>query len=127
MRGTDSTSPTNKTMDDLASRAVRMGVPPLVVKEAVTAARAKFSAGSARRAKVREEAYFWGVVRRCALRGAAPRVGETLVLASLAQELRNAGYGPEEVYSEVCRVYGGRMDATLIGAYQPGSRAIRAA
>jgi hypothetical protein len=52
------------------------------------------------------EAYFWGVVRRRALQGAAPAVSRRLVIASLEFELREAGHTPEAISRELTRLYG---------------------
>jgi hypothetical protein len=52
------------------------------------------------------EAYFWGVVRRRALQGAAPAVTRRLVIDSLERELREAGHTPDAIRSELTRLYG---------------------
>lgn len=127
MIATTKTARFDGMLEDLALRAAESGVPEGVVVEAREAVRAKFSAGVGARESQRLEAYFWGVVRRRALRGAAPRLGDTLVLASLAEELRGAGFGTSEVYAELRRVYGGRIDAALVDVYRPDPWAGRAA
>lgn len=118
--------PAGAELAGLVDRALSDGVPTRVVQEARRAAEAKFGAvgsGVSRRA----EAYFWGVVRRRALRGAAPSVRDRLLVASLVEELREAGHGPVEVHAELERVYGDVVGRALIEIYRPVPRSGRAA
>ena len=111
----------------VAARAGGAGVPDRVVEEALRATEAKFRRGAGRRAQWRVETYFWGVVRRRALDGGAPRLGDTMVLASLAEELRGAGHGSSEIHAELSRVYGGRVERSLIDVYLPAAGTVQAA
>lgn len=110
----------------LSATAARANVPPRVVEEAARATEARFRDAS-RRPAWRVEAYFWGVVRKRGLAGGAPRIGEALVLVSLADELRSSGRSPIEVHAELCRVYGHRAEGALLEAYRPSSGAGEAA
>jgi len=92
----------------LADRALAAGTPQAVAVEAVRATEARFGPrrGGGRPSRARLEAYFWGVVRRRALQGAAPAVSRRLVIASLESELREAGHTPEAITRELTRLYG---------------------
>lgn len=92
----------------LARRALDAGTPHAVAAEAVRITEARFPglAGARKRSRARAEAYFWGVVRRRALQGAAPAVSRRLVIASLERELREAGHTPEAIRREMARLYG---------------------
>ena len=89
----------------LVATAVRAGAPLPVAEEARRATAVRFARGG-RRSATRTEAYFWGVVRRQALRGGAPAITRALLMTSLAAELTDAGHAPEAVLLEVARVYG---------------------
>lgn len=95
-------------LERLAGHALAAGAPRAVVSEAVaiTAARFPRRAEGGRAPRARVEAYFWGVVRRSALRGAAPAVTRRLVIDSLERELREAGHTPEAIRRELTRLYG---------------------
>ena len=101
----------------VAERALAAGIQQAVTAEAVLATETRFPrrsrAGRASRARV--EAYFWGVVRRCALQGAAPAVSRRLVIASLERELREAGHTPEAIRRELTRLYGESACASAAG------------
>jgi hypothetical protein len=101
----------------LAERALAAGAPQAVVNEAVTVTAARFprrsEAGRVPRSRV--EAYFWGVVRRRALQGAAPTLSRRLVIASLERELREAGHTPEAIRRELTRLYGESACAMATG------------
>ncbi|HEY5517504.1 MAG TPA: hypothetical protein VIL15_04475 [Coriobacteriia bacterium] len=95
-------------LERLAGHALAAGTPKAVVGEAVRATAARFPrrAEGGRVPRARIEAYFWGVVRRRALQGAAPAVSRRLVIDSLERELREAGHTPEAIRSELTRLYG---------------------
>jgi hypothetical protein len=84
------------------ARAVAAGTPPEVAGEACAVTTEKFGSRWSRRA----EAYFWGVVRRRALRGQAPSLARRLVVGSFADELRSAGHSDESVCAEIVRLFG---------------------
>jgi hypothetical protein len=112
------------TLDDLVAAAVRAGTPEPVADEARRAtARRICGAGSHTAATSRAEAYFWGVVRRRALRGSAPRLTRSLVAASMAADLADAGHAPEVVRREVARVYGQEAADSLRPAFRGSGRA----
>lgn len=92
----------------LMARAVAAGAPASVAIEAMRVTSTRFAGRGAGdgRMSARAEAYFWGVIRRSALRGAAPAVSRLLVIASLERELRDAGHTPEAVRRELTRLYG---------------------
>jgi hypothetical protein len=92
----------------LAERALAAGTPQAVAAEAVRATSARFPrrSDSDRVSRARLESYFWGVVRKRALQGAAPAVSRRLVIASLERELREAGHTPEAIRRELTRLYG---------------------
>lgn len=98
----------------LAERALAAGTPQAVAVEAVRATEALFGPrrGGRRASRARMEAYFWGVVRRRALQGAAPALSRRLVIASLESELREAGHTPEAISCELTRLYGPSACAT---------------
>lgn len=100
----------------LAERALAAGTPQAVALEAVRATEARFGArrDGRRASRVRMEAYFWGVVRKRALQGAAPAVSRRLVMASLETELREAGHSPEAISHELTRLYGPSAFATPV-------------
>jgi hypothetical protein len=95
--------------------AVALGTPEGVADDALAVTRRKFG----RAWSERSEAYFWGIVRRRALRGQAPRVSRRLVLDSFARELADAGHSPQSVFAEIVRVFGADEDRTLIDRYRP--------
>jgi hypothetical protein len=92
----------------LAQRALAAGTPHAVAAEAVRATSSRFPrrCEGDRVSRGRIEAYFWGVVRRRALQGAAPAVSRRLVIESLERELREAGHTPEAIRREMTRLYG---------------------
>lgn len=92
----------------LVARAVAAGTPRSVAAEAMRTTRSRLPGRGAADAPVtaRAEAYFWGVIRRRALQGAAPAVSRRLVIASLELELREAGHTPEAIRRELIRLYG---------------------
>jgi len=98
----------------LSERAIAAGAPSPVASEAARVTSARFPRGT-RVSQTRLEAYFWGVVRRRALQGAAPVVSRRLVIASLQSELLEAGHSPEAVRREVARLYG-EASATALTA-----------
>jgi hypothetical protein len=104
-------------LESLARAAVAAGTPHTVVVEAVDATARRFLREStgARVSQARVEAYFWGVVRRRALQGAAPQVSRRLVIASLERELLGAGHTPEAVQRELTRLYGESAGAMSVG------------
>lgn len=95
-------------LGELAQRARAGGAPREVAAEALRVTQARFprTSGTTRAARARMEAYFWGVVRRRALQGAAPAVSRRLVIASLEVELREAGHSPDAITRELARLYG---------------------
>jgi hypothetical protein len=111
-------------LDRAVAVATGAGTPPEVASEARRATQARFSGSGQRGLARRAEAYFWGVLRRSALRGRAPGLSQSLVAASLAAELVEAGYGAEDAHREVMRVYGPAMaDAAIFAASASGGRA----
>jgi len=104
-------------LDRLAGQALAAGAPHAVVAQAVNATAARFPRRSegGRIPGARLEAYFWGVIRRRALQGAAPAVSRRLVLDSLERELREAGHTPEAIQSEMARLYGESACAVTTG------------
>jgi len=92
----------------LSERALAAGTPRAVAAEAVRATSSRFPrrGEGGRVSRDRVEAYFWGVVRRRALQGAAPAVSRRLVIESLERELQEAGHTPEAIHSEMTRLYG---------------------
>jgi hypothetical protein len=100
----------------LATSALAAGTPRAVAAEAVRATSARFPrrSGSERATRARIESYFWGVIRRRALEGAAPAVSRRLVIASLERELLEAGHTPEAIRCELARLYGDSASVTLV-------------
>jgi len=84
-------------LESLVRSAVQAGAPAAVAEEArrITADRLFGERSGRVRDRERAESYFWGVVRRRALRGDAPAIARLMVEASLAAELREAGHIPE--------------------------------
>jgi len=104
----------------LVARAIAAGAPEFVAAEALRATRTRFP-GRAKEGmplSSRAEAYFWGVIRRRALQGAAPAVSRRIVIASLERELREAGHTPEAIRRELVRLHG--ADALSINEPLPG-------
>jgi hypothetical protein len=81
-------------LEALVASARTAGAPETVALEARRATMARFvpEGGPGRLASPRVESYFWGVVRRRALKGGAPAVARLMVAASLAAELEEAGH-----------------------------------
>lgn len=103
----------------LIARAIAAGAPESVAAEALRVTRNRFpgrAAGSPASGR-RAEAYFWGVVRRRALQGAAPVMSRRIVIASLERELRDAGHAPEAIRREIARLYG--VDALPVDEVRP--------
>ena len=102
----------------LVSRAIAAGAPEPVAAEAMRTTRARFPRRGEGEGPMsaRAEAYFWGVIRRRALQGAAPAVTRLLVIASLERELREAGHTPDAIRSEVARVHGAQGCASRVAA-----------
>ena len=111
-----------RLLEALTEDATGRGAPAPVADEARRAAAERFR-GAARPSRPRVEAYFWGVIRRRALRGGAPAMRQRLLLTSFVEELTAAGHAPSRVYEELQRVYGGMVDPSLLEAFRPGSRA----
>jgi hypothetical protein len=101
-----------RSLDRLVEAAVEAGAPPEVAEEARLVVVRRFRGEKTPRA--RAEAYFWGVVRRRALRGAAPRLVESLLAASMATDLIEAGHRPEAVSRQVALVYGDAARHSLL-------------
>ena len=102
--------------DRLLRQAVGAGSPPQVAEDAAAATTLKFGDEWGQRAA----AYFWGCVRKRALRGEAPGASQRLVLAGLAADLAAAGRAPGDVFVEMSRFWGARVDAELLEPYRPG-------
>ena len=115
MDGLQSDLEATSVRDGIVRRAVEAGSPEQVAAAAAGVTAAKFGDSWDARA----EAYFWGCVRRRALRGEAPRLSQRLVLAGLAQDLAAAGRGPDGVFSEMSRLWSERVDAALLEPYRP--------
>ncbi len=101
-------------LETAVARAVAAEVPEAVVREARDIALAKFGRGSERAG-----AYFWGVLRRRALRGQAPALARWLVISSFAAELLDAGHTEASVYSELVRVFGPSAGRWLLETHRP--------
>ena len=101
-----SACPSSAGLNDLVSAAVRAGVPSGVAEHAWEITRARFRSAGSARVSERARWYFWGVVRRAALRGSAPALRESMLALSLADELRSAGHSEESVRREVQRRHG---------------------
>lgn len=99
----------------LVLRAIAAGTPEPVAAEALRVTRTRFPGRGASDGALsaRSEAYFWGVIRRRALEGAAPAIGRRLVIASLERELEEAGHPPEAIRREVARLYGAESCAAV--------------
>jgi hypothetical protein len=69
----------------------------------------------------RWRAYFWAVVRRSALleRRDGGATTQLLVLTSMADDLRGAGYAPGRVYAELCRTYGTAVAPEALERFRP--------
>jgi len=95
------------SLNSLVASAVSAGTPGGVAEEArrITAARFRVVSSDAA-VSDRARSYYWGIVRRRALRGHAPALTESLLALSLASELAAAGHEPEAVKREVARLYG---------------------
>jgi hypothetical protein len=114
--------------DRLAAEALQRGVPDRLAEHAAAVtARRLATRVDARTEKGRRRwrAYFWAVVRRSALRGRwdGGVTARLIVLTSLADDLRGAGYAPERVYAELCRVYGGSVAGDALERFRPRSAA----
>jgi hypothetical protein len=92
--------PIDHMLEALVASARSAGTPEDVAQEARRATAVRFvpERGSRRTAPPRVESYFWGVVRRRALKGGAPAVARLLVAVSLAAELEEAGH-PSETFA----------------------------
>ncbi len=110
---------------ELHTEAARAhGVPAAVAEGASTATLRKFARLDCV-APDRVRAYYWGVVRRTALRSADDRQGlrTRYLAAALAEDLLRAGHPCERVREEVARQFGRTLpEGTLerIGARQAG-------
>lgn len=91
------TTTTEHALDSLVRSAMSAGAPARVAEEARRVTEARFGPGPAKARRERLESYFWGVVRRRALRGGAPAIARLLVAASLASELAEAGHTPDVI------------------------------
>ena len=111
-----------RLLDTLAEDATGRGVPAPVADEARRVAAGRFRA-ACRPSRPRVEAYFWGVIRRRALRGGASSMRQWLLMTSFVEELTAAGHAPSRVYEELRRVYGGMVEPGLLEAFRPGSSA----
>jgi hypothetical protein len=111
-----------RLLDALAEDATGRGVPAPVADEARRVAAGRFRAAR-RPSRPRVEAYFWGVIRRRALRGGASAMRQWLLMTSFVEELTAAGHAPSRVYEELRRVYGGMVEPCLLEAFRPGSSA----
>lgn len=110
-------------LSTLLSRALRSGVPAATAGEARAITAARFGIRGDAPVSRRAEAYFWGIVRRRALKGGAPAFADSLLALSLATELTAAGHCPEQVRREVARVYG----EAFLAVVEPARSAVTAA
>lgn len=112
------------TLDQLVLSARQAGAPSALAEDArrVTAARFRI-AGSAAGVSERARAYFWGIIRRRALRGTAPAFTDSMLALSLATELVAAGHAPDVVREEVARVYGEARAAAVAHSIEDGRAA----
>lgn len=101
---------------DLVTAAVAAGTPTAVAIDAARIAAERFRHERGGRTGTRASAYYWGIVRRRALAGAAPRITRSLVIASLARELGEAGHSPEAIHREVARLHGAAAADTVMPA-----------
>ena len=116
MHGCDTKDPAVGALRaSLLRQAVEAGSPPHVAQDAAVATGSKFGEEWDGRAA----AYFWGCVRKRALRGEAPEASQRLVLAGLAADLAAAGRAPGDVFVEMSRLWGARVDAALLEPYRP--------
>lgn len=109
---------------ELVTAAISAGAPAKVAKDAARIAAQRFGLERGARPGARASAYYWGIVRRRALAGAAPRITTALVVASLARELSDAGHSPEAVHREVARLHGlAAADAVMSVTLSHGGQA----
>ena len=108
----------------LVAEATRRGVPEGLASHAASVTRKRLGCQAdpvSDAGRRRWKAYFWGVVRRSALRerrdGGA--TAHLLVLTSMADDLRGAGYAPMRVYDELCRAYGGAVAPEVLDRFRP--------
>lgn len=94
-----------KTLDGLTATARSLGTPGDVIAEARAATALRFG-GSGRADASRVGSYFWGVVRKRALRGGAPAVGALLVMDSMWSDMAEAGHRPESILRELRTTFG---------------------
>jgi hypothetical protein len=95
---------TGRSLERLVAVAVGAGAPSEVAEEARAVTLRRF--GHEATSRERAEAYFWGVVRRRALGGSAPRLVASLLAASMADDLIEAGHRPDVVSQRVALAYG---------------------
>jgi hypothetical protein len=108
---------------DLVAAAVAAGTPAAVAADAARIAAQRFCTGQGGRPGARASAYYWGIVRRRALAGAAPRITRSLVITSLALELSDAGHSPEAIRREVARLHGDVAAKTAAASVCHGGQA----
>ena len=99
----------------VVERAVAVGTPRHLVESALDVTRRNLGPSWT----PRSEAYFWGVLKRRALRGEAPSVTSRLVVDSFVRELRDAGHTAEHAYAEAVRVFGASVESCVLDAYRP--------
>lgn len=114
---------TTGSLATLCTRAARAGVPDGTAREARMVTASRFAIDGDSPVSRRAESYFWGVVRRRTLRGAAPRFADSLLALSLATELASAGHGPEKIRREVARIYGEPLASAVVPAIAEGTAA----
>jgi len=107
----------------LVADARAAGTPAAVAAEAARITANRFGAERGARPGARASAYYWGVVRRRALAGAAPRITRSLVIASLALELSDAGHSPEAIRREIVRLHGSDAAAEALCPVPRGGQA----
>lgn len=103
------------SLEDLVAAAVSAGATIPLAEDARRITAARFRLRGSAPVSDRAGAYFWGVVRRRALRGAAPVLARSLVAASLAEDLAAAGHPDDAIRREVVRLCGEHW-AALAGA-----------
>ncbi|MDO8964219.1 MAG: hypothetical protein Q7W30_06985 [Coriobacteriia bacterium] len=113
MYTTDRKHSTSRVLDRLRADAELRGTPEAVAAAAVAATTA-FASATRGVTQSRIENYFWGVVRRYALRGDAPAMRVALLAASLEDELVRAGHSQQRVHEAVERAYGGAASVACI-------------
>jgi len=111
------------TLESLVMRAIDNDVPRQLAEEIAAITRQRLALDPWRSASARDvrriEGYFWEVVRRRTIRGAAgPRAVARVVAEAVVADLRETGRDGASIFDQLCRGWSERIPPDLLEEYR---------